>query len=191
MNYTKILRTALMAVLLFTAVNIFLTEKSDARQKRLADELIRFHVRANSDSEDDQRLKLKVKEAVVTYMNEFLDESESAARSAELIEENMLEIAELASAVIHEEGYTYDVRAYMLKEYFPLKVYGDIALFPGEYTAFRIDIGDASGKNWWCVLYPPLCFVDITHGVIEEGNDDFCRYEAEFKYLKFLNKYME
>ncbi len=204
MKVLRILRTAVLAVLLFLTVHIIFSEKVAAQQENIAKELIRFHVRANSDSEADQQLKLQVKDAVVDYMEQLLEDSESVEESGKRIEDNMEAILGEAMRVIHENGYEYDVSGYMAKEYFPLRVYGDVALPPGEYTAFRIDIGEAEGKNWWCVLYPPLCFVDITHGVVPDeskeelqnviGEEEYGltdTYSLEFKYLKFLNKYLE
>lgn len=204
MNVFKVLRTAVLAVLFFLTVHIIFSEKAAAQQQKIADELIRFHVRANSDSEADQQLKLKVRNTVVNYMEQILDGSQSVEESGERIEKNMEGILREAMNTIHAQGYDYDVYGYMVKEYFPLRVYGDIALPPGEYTAFRIDIGEAEGKNWWCVLYPPLCFVDITHGVVpKESKEEFQNIigeeeavltdtcSLEFKYLKFLNKYLE
>lgn len=204
MKCLHLLRTAVLAVLLFLAIHIIFSERVRADQQNLAGELIRFHVRANSDSEADQQLKLRVKDAVVNYMEQLLEGSESVEESGKRIEEHMEEILQTAYEVIRENGYEYEVSGYMVKEYFPLKVYGDVALPPGEYTAFRIDIGEAEGKNWWCVLYPPLCFVDITHGVVPDeskeelqnviGEEEYALTDTcslEFKYLKFLNKYLE
>lgn len=204
MKVFRLLRTAVLAVLLFLTIHIIFSEKVAAEQENIAKELIRFHVRANSDSEADQQLKLQVKNAVVAYMERLLEGSGSVEESGKRIEDNMEEILQEAMQVIHENGYEYDVSGYMVKEYFPLRVYGDVALPPGEYTAFRIDIGEAEGKNWWCVLYPPLCFVDITHGVVPDeskeelknvvGEEEYAltdTYSLEFKYLKFLNKYLE
>lgn len=204
MNVLKVLRTAALAVLLFLTIHIIFSESVTAEQQKIAKELIRFHVRANSDSEADQQLKLEVKNTVVNYMERILEGSQSVEESGRRIEENMDGILCEAMNTIHAQGYDYDVCGYMVKEYFPLRVYGDVALPPGEYTAFRIDIGEAKGKNWWCVLYPPLCFVDITHGVVpKESKEDFQNiigeeataltdtYSLEFKYLTFLNKYLE
>lgn len=204
MNVFKVLRTAVLAVLFFLTVHIIFSEKAAVQQQKIADDLIRFHVRANSDSEADQQLKLEVRNTVVNYMEQILDGSQSVEESGERIEKNMEGILREAMNTIHAQGYDYDVYGYMVKEYFPLRVYGDIALPPGEYTAFRIDIGEAEGKNWWCVLYPPLCFVDITHGVVpKESKEEFQNIigeeeavltdtcSLEFKYLKFLNKYLE
>lgn len=200
----KISRTAVLAVLLFLAANIMLNERVAAQQKKISAELVRFHVRANSDSAEDQELKLLVKDAVVKYMEELLADSESVEESIELIEANMESILNTAMEVIHENGYSYDIYGYIAEEYFPLRIYGDVALPPGEYRTFRIDIGEAEGKNWWCVLYPPLCFVDITHGVVPKesktelknviGEEEYAvtdTYSLEFKYLKFLNQWVE
>ncbi len=203
MKLLKNLRTALLAVLLLVSVNIIYGEQVAKMQSAIADELIRFHVRANSDSEADQQLKLEVKDAVVDYMQVILAGSKDVRESEQIIADNMEKILQVAMGVIHTKGYEYDVTGYMTQEYFPLKTYGDVALPPGDYKAFRIDIGEAEGKNWWCVLYPPLCFVDVTHGVVPEAEKqefekileeedcelvDTCSFE--FKYLTFLNKYI-
>ncbi|MGN0161189.1 MAG: stage II sporulation protein R [Lachnospiraceae bacterium] len=198
------IRTAVLAVLFIVAGNIILNEDVEAKQEELSRSLIRFHVRANSDSEEDQQLKLLVKDAVVCYMEELLEDSSDVQESARRIQVHMEDILAVAMEVIHENGYDYDLEGYMTKEKFPLKVYGDVALPPGEYTAFRIDIGEAEGKNWWCVLYPPLCFVDITYGVVPKeskeemekivGEEAFRLTEdctVEFKYLTFLNPWLE
>ncbi len=204
MSVLKVLGTAVLAVLLFLTIHIIFSERVTVEQEEIAKELIRFHVRANSDSEADQQLKLEVKNTVVNYMEQILEGSHSVEESKKRIEKNMDAILWEAMNTIHASGYDYDVYGYMVKEYFPLRVYGDIALPPGEYTAFRIDIGEARGKNWWCVLYPPLCFVDITHGVVpKESKEEFQNIigeetpaltdtcSLEFKYLTFLNKYLE
>ncbi|MGN0514566.1 MAG: stage II sporulation protein R [Lachnospiraceae bacterium] len=204
MKKYNLLRTALLAVLLLLAAEVRFGEDVAAKQEEISAKVIRFHVRANSDSPEDQELKMAVKEAVVGYMEEILKGAQSAEQSAEIINKHMEEILLVASERMHELGYSYDLRGYLVKEYFPLRVYADVALPPGEYTAFRIDIGEARGKNWWCMLYPALCFVDITHGVVPDeskeelksviGEEDYTvvdTYSLEFKYLKFLNKYVE
>lgn len=171
-------------------------------QKGIADSIIRFHVRANGDSEKDQQLKLKVKDKVVTYLKPLLAESESIDESREILENHRKDIKELADNTLKELGSDQRTEVYFERCYFPMKSYGDVTFPPGEYEAFRIDIGTGSGKNWWCVLYPPLCFVDATYGVLPEDSketleniltdDEYnaitktqCKYR--FKYLTFLN----
>lgn len=204
MRWVRLFRTAVLAVLFIVACNLALQKEVHARQQELAGQLIRFHVRANSDLANDQALKMKVKETVVSYMEELLKDSTDVQESEQRINAHMQDILMLAMNTIHEQGYEYDLSGYLVEEYFPLRVYGNIALPPGRYKAFRIDIGEAKGKNWWCVLYPPLCFVDITHGELSEENqkelealmveEDFLPLETcelEFKYLKFLNKWVK
>ena len=169
----------------------------------IATEIIRFHVRANSDSEADQQLKLQVKDRVVTYMEPLLRESQDIEQSRQILEEQTENIRTLALDTLREAGSDYDVAVYFENSYFPMKSYGDVTFPPGEYEAFRIDIGAHDGKNWRCVLYPPLCFVDTSYGVLPDTSKDTLkniltedeynaitntRVEYRCKYLTFLNR---
>ncbi len=205
----SILPLIVVAVVIF-AVGTYLTKQTDTYkvQKEIADEIIRFHVRANSDSEEDQALKLLVKNRIVEFLEIELKNASSLDEARNILYDVKDEIADIALTVIREEGYEYNVNVYFEKAYFPLKVYGDMSFPPGEYEAFRVDIGEACGKNWWCVLYPPLCFVDSTYSVVPDDtkaqfqeilSDEAYRaitmddleentYEFRFKFLKFLNR---
>lgn len=171
-------------------------------QESIAQNIIRFHVRANSDSDSDQQLKLKVKNEVTALLQPMLTNSDSVEQSRNIIAQHMQDIKDTALDTIHNEGYSYDVNVYFEKSYFPMKSYADVIFPPGEYEAFRIDIGDADGRNWWCVLYPPLCFVDAVYGELPKESkeqlknvltdDEYnaitkVRYKYRFKYLTFLN----
>lgn len=131
------------------------------------DSLIRFHVIANSDNEEDQNLKLKVKNRVIDYLYPYLNKSESLDESREIIKDNMEDVKKLAEEVIKENNYKYNVQVELSRENFPDKSYGNITLPQGNYEAFRIIIGDGEGKNWWCVMFPPLCFVDESKAEVE------------------------
>ncbi len=131
------------------------------------DSLIRFHVIANSDSDEDQQLKLKVKNKVIEYLYPYLSESKSLDDSRQIIKDNMDEVKTLTQEVIKEEGYNYDVNLQLSRENFPDKSYGNIVLPQGNYEAFRIIIGKGKGRNWWCVMFPPLCFVDESKAEVE------------------------
>lgn len=131
------------------------------------DSLIRFHVIANSDSDEDQQLKLKVKNKVIEYLYPYLSESKSLDDSRQIIKDNMDEVKTLAQEVIKEEGYNYDVNLQLSRENFPDKSYGNIVLPQGNYETFRIIIGKGKGRNWWCVMFPPLCFVDESKAEVE------------------------
>lgn len=179
-------------------------------QKEISSKIIRFHMRANSDSEEDQKLKLKVRDEVMAYLDERLPKSGSVKDAKAVLNDNIEEIGQIALATIHKEGYNYSVSVYFEKSYFPIKTYGDMVFPAGKYEAFRIDIGDSEGKNWWCVLFPPLCFVDSTYAVVPEDTKDEFRnvlsneayfaitmsepdnnYVIRFKYLTFLNKLLD
>jgi stage II sporulation protein R len=179
-------------------------ESSDADltlQEKLAGSVIRFHVRANSDTESDQILKMQVKAAVVEMVEPLLENSANVDESREILAENMETIKMCAVETLAKNGCQDEVSVYFERSYFPAKTYGDVTFPPGEYEAFRIDIGEARGQNWWCVLYPPLCFVDSAFGVLPEESKQELKniltedeYNAitergnyRFKYLKFLN----
>ena len=132
--------------------------------------LIRFHVIANSDSDEDQQLKLKVKNRVIDYLYPFLSKSKSLDNSREIIQENMNEVKRISEDVIKEAGYNYDVNLGLSRENFPDKSYGNIVLPQGNYEAFKIIIGKGEGRNWWCVMFPPLCFVDESKAEVEYDN---------------------
>ncbi len=137
--------------------------------KGLADNLIRLHVIANSDSPEDQALKRDVRDAVIDYMKGKLEQSKSIEQTRFIIENNIDEIVEVSERILREKGKEYPVKAMLGSYAFPTRAYGDITLPAGNYQALRIVIGEGIGENWWCVLFPPLCFVDASHGTIPES----------------------
>ena len=105
-------------------------------------------------------------------MKPLLKESNSLEETRVLLESSLTMIQDIALEVIHEQDKDYSVQVSLGPSLFPTKQYGDIVLPPGEYEALKIEIGDAVGQNWWCVMFPPLCFVDITHGVVPEESKE-------------------
>ena len=194
----------LISVLLVYGFSGLTHKENDDLQKKIADKILRFHVIANSDSDGDQALKLKVKDAVVEFMKPLLSNCDDVHKSKEIVKAYESHILSVAQNVIRENGYNYDVHINYENCYFPAKKYGDISFPPGNYDAIRIYIGKHQGKNWWCVLYPPL--VDCVNSVVPDeskeqlecvlGYDDYRRLiygcddvevEYQFKILKFLN----
>lgn len=179
----------------------------DTLQTDIASQIIRFHVIANSDTTEDQALKLKVKSAVTQNLNGKLSDITDVNSARLIIEQNLDSIVTLAEEVIRKNGFDYPVTAALEKGYFPLKVYGDLTLPPGQYEALRIEIGKAKGQNWWCIMFPPLCFVDATYSVVPKESKEQLKevltdaeYEAVFskekpdivvksKILDFLKDY--
>lgn len=174
----------LAGILISLVVTGFVVNAKQSRmQQDLAEEVFRFHVLANSDSEEDQALKMQVKEAVITYMKEEIPDSDSVETTKEWARNHLDAIVNLAKAVIQEEGYDYPVIAEVTTCDFPDKTYGDITFPSGRYEALRIEIGEANGQNWWCVLYPNLCFIDAVHAVVpEEGKKDLKKVLEEDTY---------
>ena len=178
-------KTCVLAGILISLLvtGIVVNTKQSRMQQDLAKEVFRFHVLANSDSEEDQALKMQVKEAVIAYMKEEIPSSDSVEMTKEWAKSHLDAIVNLAEAVLLEEGYAYEVTAEVTTCDFPEKTYGDITFPPGEYEALRIEIGEAKGQNWWCVLYPNLCFIDAVHAVVpEEGKKDLKNVLEEDTY---------
>jgi stage II sporulation protein R len=159
-----------VAILVAAAViaGILLGNYSKKVNMELSENLIRLHVIANSDSPADQDLKAKVRDAVLAYMNKQLKGSGDIDRTRSIIQEKMDDIIRVAGEELKKNGSDYEVKASLGTYPFPTKAYGDIALPAGNYQALRIVIGKGEGANWWCVLFPPLCFVDVTHGTIPD-----------------------
>lgn len=141
-------------------------ESQNQNQIHIAKEVIRFHVRANSDSREDQQLKMKVKVQVLELLQPLLETSNSVTESREILATHRDDIIENVKETLDANGSNQSVRVYLVKEEFPVKQYGDMIFPAGEYEALRIDLGENDGQNWWCVMYPSLCFVDETHGVV-------------------------
>lgn len=148
----KLITTILIsAVVFFTLQSIFPTEK----EYEIYNSTVRLHVLANSDGEDDQKLKLKVRDELLKKVGSY--EAKTKEEAQELIEENKKELIEIAKEVIKNEGYEYDVDIQIGKEFYSTRYYEDFALPAGEYTSVKVIIGEGKGQNWWCVLFPPLC----------------------------------
>lgn len=136
----------------------------------IKDKLIRFHVIANSDTDEDQNLKLKVRDKVVEALSEKLSNVNSLEEAENVLEENIDYVNEIAKEVIEENNYTYEVTTMLSYENFPDKVYGDCVFPQGNYEAFRVIIGEGKGQNWWCVMFPSLCFVDESKNSVDSSD---------------------
>lgn len=182
----KILLAALLiglaGTLFFTGLNTVRLKRENREikarldreiQQGIAGEVFRLHVIANSDTEKDQELKLKVKTRIVEYLKEILGEDAGLEETKEAVLTHLTEIEQEAENFIEEQGFDYPIEAVVEKTYFPEKTYGDCTFPAGEYEALKVKIGSAKGQNWWCVLYPSLCFLDDTYGIVtEEKKED-------------------
>lgn len=137
--------------------------------------IIRFHVIANSDSEEDQALKYKVRNCVLAKVQNQLSESCTASETRSFIENNLEEIETWARQCINAEGYDYKASARIGVAAIPAKQYDDVYFPAGNYEALTITIGEGKGQNWWCVIFPPLCLVDAR----ESGHDELFEEDAK------------
>ncbi|MDK2917788.1 MAG: stage sporulation protein [Candidatus Petromonas sp.] len=131
------------------------------------EDLVRFHVIANSDSPIDQALKLEVRDRVLKEMYTKFD-ARDISEAKSIIKDNLTYIEKIANDEVKKHGFNYPVKAVLGKSTFPTKSYGSIALPAGTYNALKVVIGSGQGKNWWCVLFPPLCFIDVKHGLTDQ-----------------------
>ena len=138
----------------------------------ISNNVFRLHVLANSDSEEDQNLKYLVRDSLLDYMNILCEGVTSKKDAITLLSAHKDNFEDIALKVIRENGYDYSVKINIGTFNFPTKTYGDISLPAGMYDALRVEIGSANGKNWWCVMFPSLCFIDISSGVVGEDSKE-------------------
>ena len=156
----------------------------------LEDNIFRLHILANSDSAEDQALKLKVRDGILDYMNEINKNSTTKAKTIENTSKHLDEIKDKCEQILKENGSNYTVNLEIGNFYFPTKYYGNISLPAGNYDALRIEIGEAKGQNWWCSLFPPLCFIDISSGYLSEEDSKILEdnlTEEEFMIISSSN----
>lgn len=135
---------------------------------------LRVHIRANSNAESDQAVKYKVKTAVVDFLTPKIAAGTSFEKAYKILESNLSEIEKVADNVLKENGFSYKSKASLRDEYFPTRSYGSVTLENGYYDALILELGTAAGNNWWCVVYPPLCFIGS-----EGENTNNIRYKSK------------
>ena len=184
---------SILVVVLITSTFVIIKEvnKIEACTYDYKDKLIRFHVIANSDSDKDQKLKLKVRDEVISYLQPKLENSNSIEESEKIIKNEYKTLENISKKVISKNGYNYIVKVGLEYSNFPAKQYSSVVLPAGKYKALRIIIGEGKGKNWWCVMFPPLCFIDDQNGIIDEKTDKKLKdvlTEEEYDLIMAKNK---
>lgn len=207
-NFIKKLKPYIILItLLFVYVIISAQSYTSAVSLDLSKSVLRLHVLANSDSEEDQALKLKVRDNLLQYMNSVCSDCTSKSEALRIANENKDVFQKIAENTIKENGYNYDVNIKINNFYFPTKTYGDISLPAGYYDALRVEIGEAKGQNWWCVMFPSLCFIDVSSGIVNEEakenleenlgeesfeviskNNDDNEFKFKFKLIELFSK---
>ena len=180
MKQSKTLRRWELALLLGVALAALAGVWLDRSQAALADQVIRLHVLANSDSEADQALKLKVRDRVLETASDYFVPGATLEETRAVLTEHLADLAAAGADQVAQEGYRYPVTVSLEDNYwFPTKLYTDFALPAGEYTALRVVIGEGDGQNWWCVVFPPLCLGSVSETAAQTAlSDGFTQEEV-------------
>ncbi len=164
--------------------------------ERISDDVFRLHILANSDNEEDQQLKLKVRDAVLKKGQNVFTDCSSLEDIIASCESNIDLFEETATECIKENGYNYSVNAYVDKEYFNTREYEEITLPSGIYNALKIEIGEAKGHNWWCVMFPAICLSAVSdsemNNILDEEEIELInsdnKFEIRFKIVEIYEK---
>ncbi len=194
----RIEASILIALVICSVMNITAFSK---QCDNIRDKMLRMHVIANSDSEADQALKLKVRDAVLKEGKEIFDGSVTAEQAEEKILPHIDDLKATALSVVQNEGYDYDVQITVQKEYFSTRTYENSVTLPaGYYTAVKVIIGEGAGQNWWCVMFPPMCLpaadaeCEISDVLTEEETNivkNVDKYEFKFKIVEFFENLLK
>lgn len=204
-DYKKYVLLSLSCLLLALILSMGQVRKEqETLAGRLAPSLLRFHILADSDRNEDQQVKLEVRSLILDYMQDHLDRDAGKEETVQYLKDNKTEVEQLADRYLEEKGFGYQAKLDLTNCYFPARAYGDMVFPCGYYDAARITLGSGKGHNWWCVLYPRLCFVDAVcsevpvetelalKGELSEGDylalrDNRPHVETRFLILPFLN----
>jgi len=149
----------LTALLLILLLFVLCACQFSGQQTASNQEFLRIHIRANSNQNADQSVKYAVKQAVVDYLTPLLAGAETKQQAMQTVSSNLQQIQQVANNVLAQNGFDYASQALLCVEQFPTRMYDDVVLEAGVYDALIVNLGSGQGDNWWCVVYPPLCFV--------------------------------
>lgn len=154
----------------------------------ISESVFRLHVIANSDSEEDQNLKYIVRDNLIKYMNTLTQNMSTKDDAIKIAKEHEQDFRDIAIKTIRENGYNYDVKVEIGNCYFPTKYYGDISFPAGYYDALKVEIGESAGQNWWCVMFPPLCFVDMSTGIVPDESKQTIKEQLSEEEYAIINE---
>ena len=187
---SKVKMVIILSFLLFIYTTICAMSYAQSVSSDIAESVFRLHVIANSDSQEDQNLKYVVRDNLLSYMNEICKNTTNKEETIKIAKQHENDFKQIALQTIREQGFSYDVNVRIGNFKFPTKHYGDISLPAGFYDALRVEIGEAKGQNWWCVMFPPLCFVDVSSGIVPEESKELMQdnlNEEEFALVSDHN----
>ncbi len=157
----------LIIISFLVLVGLLVFSQTGSNQSVQTSDYLRIHIRANSNSIDDQKVKYEIKDEVVKSLIPLLSDAKSKQQSIEIIRENLKLVESVANEVLKENGFLYTSQASIKNEYFPTRTYDTLTLESDFYDALILNLGTGQGDNWWCVAYPPMCFVAGADGSTE------------------------
>lgn len=195
-----------LILLILLSIYIYVCAYSyvSAVSNNLSEGVFRLHILANSNSEEDQNLKYVVRDKLSEYMKTIIQNCSSKSEVIQIAQNNLKNFQRIAKEVIQNEGFDYSVDVCIGNFEFPTKTYGDISFPAGFYDALKVKIGKAEGHNWWCVMFPPLCFINPTTGIVTDesketlkenlSKENYClisdsqnsTYTFKFKLIEFF-----
>ena len=184
----KLKKVFIVLFLLIIYITISTASYANTISSNIANNVFRLHVVANSNTNEDQALKYLVRDEVISFVNNLNPNISSKEDMIDLVKTHSELIKNHAKKIIKKEGYNYDVNINIGNFSFPTKNYGDISLPSGYYDALKIEIGNATGENWWCVMFPPLCFIDITSGIVPEESKADLKNNLEEEEFALISK---
>lgn len=184
----KVKNSLILLFLLFLYVSISAISYVNAVSSDIEKSVFRLHVLANSDSEEDQNLKYEVRDNLIEYMNTLCIDVENREQAISLANLHLDDFKQIAEETVKENGYNYPVSVEIGNFSFPTKNYGDVSLPAGYYDALRVKIGEAKGQNWWCVMFPPLCFVNVSSGIVPEESKELMKEELNDEEYSIITK---
>ena len=187
-------KICILTILLFLYVGISAISYAKSTSSEISNSVFRLHVLANSDSSEDQNLKYKVRDKLISYMNTICSATTSKKEAIYIAQNHLNDFQKIAEQTISENGYTYPIKVEIGNFDFPTKTYGDISLPAGSYDALRVEIGKAQGQNWWCVMFPPLCFIDVSSGIVPDESKELLKEnmnEEDFALISDNNSHSD
>lgn len=188
--YMKVLVAVTVIAVLFSMVPF------ESACSNLENDVLRLHIRANSDSEDDQKLKLYVRDEIIRQISPLYNDVKTKSQAKKITEDNLCYIQKIAQQAVFDKGYAYNVTASVKNEFFDTRYYSDFTMPCGTYDSLLIEIGSGEGKNWWCVMYPSLCVGAASKRKMNENlsDDEYSvvtkgKYEFRFRIVEYYRKF--
>ncbi len=190
MNTKKspLFKVFIILFLFFSFVFCLAKSYADTVFTNISDNFLRLHVVANSDTTEDQMLKYEIRDAILNYISPYLKNANSKQDAIDILNENINEIYKLSYNVLENHNLNYPLKISISNSKFPTKDYSNIILPEGNYDALKVEIGDAKGQNWWCVMFPSICIIDSTNCNFNEESNKLIKENLDTEEFSIITK---